>query len=349
MKKNRIIGLNTGELRDLFKSEGLPEYRGNQVAEWIYIKNAGDFTEMKNLPASLISSLNSQYEVGRMQIDRLQLSTDGTFKLLLELSDGEKIETVGLPYSDRFSCCLSTQAGCPIGCLFCATGKSGYKRNLTSGEIVGQILEIRKALKEEPRLISSKNRDIKNVVLMGMGEPLLNYDSTLKALKIMNNELGIGARSLTISTVGYVPGIKELMKEKLQITLAISLHAPTDDLRGHLIPGMKKWRIRESINACRDYFDFTGRRVTFEYCLLKGVNDSTAQAIQLAALIRDMNCHVNIIPFNSTSSLPFKRPELRTINDFVDVLKNEGITVTRRMEKGVDIDAACGQLKLRYK
>jgi 23S rRNA (adenine2503-C2)-methyltransferase len=346
MTLHKIIGINTEELRSLLVEQGWPSFRGSQVAEWVYDQNSSNFDSMKNLPAELRAHLKAGFGIGRLPVKKIQRSRDGTFKLLLGLDDGEKIESVGLPYKDRFSCCLSTQVGCPVGCLFCATGKSGFKRNMTAGEIVGQIIEIKQKLLDEQ--VKSTGNLINNVVLMGMGEPLLNYDATLKALRIMNNEMGIGARYLTLSTVGHVPGIKALMKEKLQITLAISLHAPTDELRAHLIPGMRKWKISEIIGACREYFDFTGRRITFEYCLLGGVNDSEQHALQLANLLKKLNCHVNVIPFNPVISLPFRRPPARSIDAFVEVLTNERITATRRFEKGVDIDAACGQLRLRH-
>jgi 23S rRNA (adenine2503-C2)-methyltransferase len=345
MTLHKILGLNTKELRDLLESEGWPSFRGTQLAEWVYGKNASNFSRMKNIPQELRFHLEAKYEIGRLKFRRIQRSKDGTFKLLLELKDGENIEAVGLPYRERFSCCLSTQVGCPVGCLFCATGKSGFKRNLDAGEITGQLIELRKTMEQDK--VKAGGNPINNVVLMGMGEPLYNYDATLKALRIMNEELGIGARYLTLSTVGYVPGIKALMKEKLQITLAISLHAPTDELRGYLIPGMRQWKVREIINACREYFDFTGRRITFEYCLLGGVNDSTGHALQLAALLKNLNCHVNVIPFNPVTSIPFRRPQPASIDSFIETLNNERINVTRRFEKGIDIDAACGQLRLR--
>jgi 23S rRNA (adenine2503-C2)-methyltransferase len=346
MTLHKIIGLNTKELRALAGSENWPSFRGSQLAEWVYARNVSAFSEMKNLPADILARLESAYEIGLPSVRKVQKSKDGTFKLLLGLDDGENIETVGLPYRDRFSCCLSTQVGCPVGCLFCATGKSGFKRNLTAGEIAGQVILLRRILRENRS--EQGGSLIDNAVLMGMGEPLLNYDATLKALRIMNEEIGMGARNLTLSTAGHVPGIKQLTTEKMQITLAVSLHAPTDELRGYLMPGMRKFKISEILNACKHHFDFNGRRITFEYCLLGGVNDSQQHAAQLAGLLKNINCHVNVIPFNPVTTLPFKRPAIDKIEAFVEVLKNERINVTRRFEKGTDIDAACGQLRLRH-
>ncbi|MCJ7516313.1 MAG: 23S rRNA (adenine(2503)-C(2))-methyltransferase RlmN [Dehalococcoidia bacterium] len=262
-------------------------------------------------------------------------------RLLLKIeAEGQKfksmVETVGLPYADRFSCCLSTQVGCPVGCVFCATGLGGYSRNLTAGEIVDQVLAVQEAAQTR----------VDHVVFMGMGEPLLNYEATVKAVRLLNSELGIAMRHLTVSTVGFVPGIRRLAQEKLQVTLAVSLHAPTDDLRRQLIPGMK-WSLAEIIDACREYLQQTGRRVTFEYCLLDGVNDGAKEAQELARLLRGMNCHVNLIPYNPVPGLSlYKRPR-KSIRAFREILEGAGIRVTQRVQRGPDIDAACGQLKAK--
>jgi 23S rRNA (adenine2503-C2)-methyltransferase len=247
---------------------------------------------------------------------------------------------VGLSYADRFSCCLSTQVGCPVGCVFCATGLGGFSRNLTAGEIVDQVLAVQEA---------GRTRRVDHVVFMGMGEPLLNYEATVKAMRLLNSELGIAMRHLTVSTVGYVPGIHRLAQEKLQVTLAVSLHAPTDDLRRQLIPGMTRWSLAEIIDACREYLQQTGRRVTFEYCLLDGVNDGTKEAQELARLLQGMNCHVNLIPYNPVSGLAsYKRPK-KSIRAFRGILEGAGIRVTQRVQRGPDINAACGQLRTKVK
>lgn len=339
---------------------GEPAYRGKQLADWIYQHGARRFGEMKNLPAKLQEQLNNEYEVGRSEIVAVQRSKDGTIKLLLEFklntkdqnakiriknqklgtseTAGDSVETVGIPYADRFSCCVSTQAGCPVGCVFCATGIGGFSRNLTAGEIVDQVLSVQE--------VTGKHVD--HVVFMGMGEPLLNYEATLKAMRLLNEEMGIAMRHLTVSTVGHVPGIRRLAKEKLQATLAVSLHAGTGDVRRRLVPGMK-FRLSEIVDACREYFKETGRRVTFEYCLLEGVNDSLTEARALAQLVEGMNCHVNLIPFNPVQGLGFRKEPHKAIRDFREVLENAGIQVTQRVQRGSDISAACGQLRASQK
>ena len=332
-----LLGLSIEELRLLAVSEGQPEYRGSQLAEWIYRRGARGFDEMSNLPANFRARLSEKYQVDRSRVLAAQKSTDGAVKLLLETGDGASLESVGLPYPDRVSCCVSTQVGCPVGCVFCATGTSGYMRNLNAGEIIDQVLSVQETLLER----------IDHVTFMGMGEPLINYEETLKALVLLNTELGISARNLTVSTVGLVPAIARLACEKLQITLAVSLHAPTDELRRQLIPGMTRWSIPEIIGACREYVTLTGRRVTFEYLLLGGVNDSTAEANELARMLRGLNCHVNLIPYNGVPGLRFQASPSKQIKAFREVLETLGIQVTQRVQRGADIDAACGQLRRR--
>ena len=342
-----LLGLDTEELRALVQEEGEPAYRGNQLAEWIYRRGACTFDEMTNLPDTLRVRLNKKYEVGRSRVVTVQHSRDGTAKLLVEMSDGARVETVGLPYADRFSCCLSTQVGCPVGCVFCATGLSGYTRNLTPGEIVGQALAVQEEAQRHSSQIDEHSCRIDHITFMGMGEPLLNYAATVKAIELLNRELDIAVRHLTLSTVGFVPGIRRLAQEKSQITLAVSLHAPTDSLRRRLIPGMAKWSVAEIIDACHEYVQKTGRRVTFEYCLLGGVNDGIAEARELTGLLRGLNCHVNLIPYNSVHGLGFHRPSRKDVRAFREVLSGAGIQVTQRVQRGPDIDAACGQLRQR--
>ena len=337
--------MNGSELRSVAESEDMPGFRGDQLAEWLYKRDARDFAEMLTLPAAFREQLKLSYTVGRSREITCQRSADGTIKILLELADSARIETVGMPCAERFSCCVSTQAGCPVGCVFCATGQSGFKRNLTPGEIIDQVLTVSEAIKEGSS-VSSKTK-IDHVTFMGMGEPLLNYDSTVKALRLLNEELGISARHLTVSTIGYVPGIRSLIKEKLPVTLAVSLHAPNDELRRRLIPSLTKWNVAKIIEVCRDYVTETGRRVTIEYCLIDKVNDSSAEAIQLAALLQGLNCHVNLIPFNPVAGLPFKVSPPERVNAFSAILSSNNIQVTERLRRGSDIDAACGQLRRR--
>jgi len=342
-----LLGLNTDELRALVQRNSEPAYRGNQLAEWIYRHKARTFDEMTNLPDNLRAWLSKEYKVGCSQALTVQYSRDGTIKLLLAMDDGAKVETVGLPYADRFSCCLSTQVGCPVACVFCATGLSDYIRNLTAGEIVEQVLAVEKVAQSQQFQIDGHTRRIDHVTFMGMGEPLLNYAATLKAIQVLNSELGISMRHLTVSTVGFVPGIRKLAQEKMQITLAVSLHAPNDGLRRKLIPGMSRWNVTEIMDACYEYFQQTGRRITFEYCLLGGVNDGAAEAHELVRLLHGLKCHVNLIPYNPASGLIFCAPQRKNILAFRKILDSGGIRVTQRVQRGSDIDAACGQLRQR--
>jgi 23S rRNA (adenine2503-C2)-methyltransferase len=234
-----------------------------------------------------------------------------------------------------------------VGCVFCATGLGGYTRNLTAGEIVDQVLAVQEAALNQQLQIDSQTRRVDHVVFMGMGEPLLNYAATVKAMRLLNGELGIAVRHLTVSTIGFVPGIHRLAQEKMQVTLAVSLHAPTDDLRRQLMPGMTRWSVTEIIDACKEYLQQTGRRVTFEYCLINGVNDGIAEAHELARLLHGMNCHVNLIPYNPVSGLTFHTRPRKRIRAFREILEGAGIRVTQRVQRGSDIDAACGQLRQR--
>jgi 23S rRNA (adenine2503-C2)-methyltransferase len=330
-----LLGLDTDELCAVVQEFGEAAYRGKQLADWIYQHGARSFEEMTNLPDKLLADLGREYEVDRSETVAVQRSRDGTVKLLLAWQDGSKVETVGIPYADRFSCCLSTQVGCPVGCVFCATGLGGYTRSLTPGEIVDQVLAVQEA---------AGGRRVDHAVFMGMGEPLLNYEATLKAIRLLNEEMGIAMRHLTVSTVGYVPGISRLAQEKLQVTLAVSLHAGSDEIRRRLVPGMK-FSLKEIIGACKEYLRETGRRVTFEYCLLEGVNDSLSQARALSRLLQGMNCHVNLIPYNPIEGLSFRGLPRQRIKAFMEVLENAGIQVTQRVQRGADISAACGQLR----
>ena len=343
--KTVLVGLDTDELRALVEQEGEPPYRGSQLAQWIYRHGVHTFDDMTNLPARLRTRLAQKYEVGRSKIVATQHSHDGATKLLLEMHDGARIETVGLPYADRFSCCLSTQAGCPIGCAFCASGRGGFVRNLMPGEIVDQALTVQETLQSGTVPIDNRSHRVDHLAIMGMGEPLLDYVSTVKAIRLLNKELGIGMRSITVSTVGPPPGILRLAQEKLQITLAVSLHAPTDGLRRQLVPGMTRWSVAEIVDASREYVRHTGRRVTFEYCMLDGVNDGEVEARELARLLSGLNCHVNLIPYNPVSGLPFRASSPARLRVFRETLRGAGIQTTQRVRRGVDIDAACGQLR----
>ncbi len=343
--KPLIIDLNTDELEALVISKGFPAYRGRQIAEWLYRHGAGSFDDMKNLPVSLRTHLTEQYDVPSGSLVTIQHGNDGTAKLLLELRDGARIESVALPYQDRFSCCISTQAGCPIGCVFCASGKDGFVRNLLPGEIVGQVLAIQTLIQSGKIKTTEKNRRIDHIVFMGMGEPLLNYQATLKALNLFTRGMGIATRNLTVSTVGIVPEIRRLAMEQLQITLAVSLHAPNDKLRKRLVPGVSRWTIADIVEACREYFRATGRRITFEYCLLDSINDSPDEARELAEVLFGLNCHVNLIRFNDVPGLGYRPSSVENTGIFRGILEKTGIQVTQRFQRGAGISAACGQLR----
>jgi 23S rRNA (adenine2503-C2)-methyltransferase len=341
--KKILLGMSTADLKLLAAELGEKEFRGKQVADWLYRHGCREISGMANLPVAFKSKLEAVYEIGRSQLQKNNMGKDGTFKLLLRPYYGELVETVGMPYDERFSCCVSTQIGCPVGCAFCATGSGGFKRNLAAGEMIDQVLTVAEvAIKE--KLLAPDGR-VSHVVFMGMGEPLLNYEATLAAVRLINHELKIGMRNITISTIGYVPGIYRLAAERLQLTLAVSLHAADDALRRKLVPGMSRYLLKDILSACQHYYSHTGRRVTFEYCLLKGVNDSQAEAASLASLLKGLNCHVNLIPFNEVLHSNFKCPEPAGVMAFRRVMEEAGITVTQREQRGAGIQAGCGQLR----
>jgi 23S rRNA (adenine2503-C2)-methyltransferase len=340
-----LIGMTTSEIAEAVVKVGLPAYRGKQIAEWLYRRimpgeNGGveaDFLAMTDLPLAARTTLAETFLISPLERTVGQRDTrDGTVKLLTRLKAGRhNIECVLLPDEKRVSSCLSTQAGCPMACAFCATGTQGLSRNLTAGEIVAQLLMLQ----------SCSERRISHIVLMGMGEPLLNYENTLQAIRIFNQECGISMRQITLSTVGIVPNINRLAKENLQLTLAVSLHAPNDELRARLVPVAKKYPMDMLMDACRRYSAQTHRRLTFEYVLLKEVNDRPKDAAELAVLLKGMPAALNIIPYNPTTvAEPFERPEPDRITTFRKIVEAAGITVTQRKERGQQIAAACGQL-----
>lgn len=293
---------------------------------------------MTDLPAAMREKLAGIATVHRSQVACESRSADGTTKYLLKLVDSETIESVLLPYPDRVSVCVSTQIGCPAGCVFCATAMCGFVRNLSAGEIADQVITLQEC----------GGQRVSHVVMMGMGEPLLNFDNVIKALHLLNDEVGVGMRRMTVSSVGIPSAIDKLRELDLQITLAISLHAPTDELRQSLIPVAKSYQLDELMRSCREYANQTKRRITFEYLLLSEVNDSPEQAEALAKLLRHTLCNVNLIPFNEVEGLPYKRPSRQAIKAFRLVLEEHGVEVTQRMERGHSISAACGQLRRRH-
>lgn len=341
-----LLGQTSGELAALMRAWGEPEYRGRQLARWIYVRRARDFAVMSDLPAALRAHLAAEATVGRAEVEASQRAADGTTKLLLRLHDGRRIETVFLPYPDRCCVCISSQVGCPVGCTFCATATMGFARNLTAGEMVDQVLTAGDVA--EAAGAGESLRRISHVVVMGMGEPLLNVSELVKAARLLNEEVGLSLRHITVSTVGYVPGMRALAEAGLPLTLALSLHAPDDALRARLIPMAKRFPLAEVLAAARCYQQRTGRRVTLEYLLLGGVNDSDAQARELARRVRDLGAHINLIPWNPAETLsPFQVPSRNRVRAFRAILEREGLTVTQRMERGREIDAACGQLAVR--
>jgi len=335
-----ILEQSSGELRDWFLQQGLPAYRAGQVRKWLFRKRAAGFEEMTDLGAALREQLADAFQVWTTRVARHEKADDGAEKLLLELHDAQRIECV-LLRDDKGHCtvCISTQVGCAMGCAFCATGIDGVVRNLGCGEIIEQMLQLQRILGPEERL--------SHVVVMGMGEPLLNLDALLPALADATDRdgLGISARRITISTVGLPEGIRRLARENCQYHLAVSLHAADDTLRNEIVPANRGFGIAAILAAADDYFEQTGRRVTFEYVLLSGVNDQAEHARQLIQRLRGRPALVNLIPYNPVPGLPFRRPSSATTARFVEILTQGGLNVNIRHRKGDRIDAACGQLR----
>lgn len=340
-KKEDIKDHSLAELYAKFKSLNEPAYRAEQVFEWIYKKGAKSFADMTDLPSKLREYLSKKFVISGVNQVSVQMSkSDGTRKYLFSLSDGETVESVLIPAKDRQTICLSSQVGCAYGCYFCASGLMGFKRDLTCGEILAQALAIQADM---------KGKRITNVVMMGTGEPLSNYDNVIKAVEIMNSPLGlgIGARKITVSTVGHIPGIRRYMQEKEQFELSVSLHAADDRTRSRLMPINNVYLLDKLVEACREYIREKGRIITFEYILIKDVNSSQSDAQNLVKLLKGMNCKVNLIPFNAVSDFKFSPPPFKEIKSFQEVLDKGGVNSTVRGQRGADIDAACGQLRLR--
>jgi 23S rRNA (adenine2503-C2)-methyltransferase len=338
-EKINLYTLSKPELTDLIIAWGFPKFRAGQVWDWLYTSFITDITLMTNLPAPLRERLIAEATIGTLTLTAEQSSRDGTTKRLYHLPDGQLIESVLMPYDDdRRTACISTQAGCAMGCVFCATGQMGFARHLRADEIFEQAARFASLLHAEGERLS-------NVVLMGMGEPFHNYDESLKAVHRLMDDLGIGARHITISTVGLVPQIRRFADEGLQVRLAISLHAATNAERGALLPINKKWDLPELMRACRYYIQKTGKRVTFEWALIKGKTDTAEQAHALGQLLQGMYCHVNAIPLNPTTGYNGDPSTPNNAQEFTDILESYGVSVTIRVRRGIDIDAGCGQLK----
>jgi 23S rRNA (adenine2503-C2)-methyltransferase len=361
--KTDLLALTLPLLQQWMAEHGEPAFRAKQVYHWLYRELVTDFSAMTNLPQTLRVQLAEEARMGPMVVrSELHSKDDRTRKILLELSDGKLIESVLMLYpplgesSARATVCVSSQAGCAFGCTFCATGQMGFDRHLTAGEIVAQVLYFARELRTAPwtatGLPGSKPIDhITNIVLMGMGEPLHNYDNVLQALRILNTAEGfnLGARHMTVSTVGLVPAIRKLSQEPLQVNLAISLHAPTDELRGRTMPVNRKYPLQELLAACKDYIAVTGRQVTFEYVLIAGVNDTPTHAHQLGQILAPLQqfAHVNCIPVNATDA-SYRPSGPDAIRMFRTILWEHGVSNSVRAERGDDIAAACGQLRTRF-
>ena len=339
--KKALKNFTEAEMKEFMKEIGEKAFRGTQVYSWIY-KGAKTFDDMKNIPKSLREKLEEVSYIGNIDIELKLESKDGkTKKYLFLLNDGNIIETVMMDYDSRVTVCVSNQVGCRMGCRFCASTMDGLVRNLEPWEILDQIMKIQE----------DTGKRVSNLVLMGSGEPLDNYDNTKQFLKIVNDEngLNIGYRHITLSTCGIVPKIYELADLEIPINLAISLHSPYDEKRKEIMPVANKYSINEILDACRYYIKKTNRRVTFEYSLIKGVNDGKKEAEALAALLKGMLCHVNLIPINEVDERDFKKPDKAFIYKFRDYLEERNIPATVRISMGSDISGACGQLRRKHK
>lgn len=341
---NQITNLEFDELQALLKSWGEPKFRATQVWEGLYQQLVETPQEITNIPLDLRDRLEQHFTFSSLNpVDQLESSDGETTKLLFALEDGSKIETVLMNYHNRHTLCISSQVGCAMNCSFCATGQMGYTRNLTAGEIVDQVLYF-------ARRLAAEGKNVTNIVFMGMGEPFHNYDEVMKSIRIMNDERGynLGARRFTVSTVGLIPGIKRFTEENTQVNLAISLHATENMRRSAMMPVNQRYPIQDLIQACREYFDVTGRRVTFEWALINGINDSVAEAEVLARLLEGLTCHVNVIPLNPTEGFEGRKSSKENVLAFRDTLVKHGVPCTIRIRRGIDIQAGCGQLASKH-
>jgi len=334
-----LYDLNLDELTEWVIGLGEKKFRARQIWQWMYDKQVDNFEAMTNLPASLIAGLNEKAVLGSLQAVDEQHSVDGTQKRLYQLSDGQLIEAVLMSYEDRRkTACISSQAGCAMACVFCATGQMGFGRHLTAGEIFEQAMLF-------ARELTARGQRLSNIVFMGMGEPFHNYDACLEALRRFTHQLGIGARHITISTVGLAPQIRRFADEGLQVKLAVSLHKTDDAERSALMPVNRRWQIAELIEACRYYTLKTNRRISFEWAAIAGENDTADEAHRLGRLLAGLLCHVNIIPLNPTGGYAGLPADSADIDKFMNILKHYAVSSTVRVRRGIDIYAGCGQLK----
>ena len=334
-----IYGISHSELEDYFLALGEKKFKATQIYEWLYEKRVSSFEDMTNVKKTIITQLKEDFYFGKLTLLERQDDVD-VHKYLFELSDGNKIEAVLMNHDYGNSLCVSSQVGCNMGCAFCVSGRLKKVRNLETAEMVEQVLQIEKDFKKR----------ISHVVLMGIGEPFDNYDNVIRFIRILNHPKGfaIGARHITVSTCGIVPKIEQFMQDENQVNLAISLHAPNNELRSKLMKINKAYPLEKLIPVLKKYIDVTHRRLTFEYILLQGVNDTTECALELAQLLKGMNCYVNLIPYNETSHFEYKKSSQERILNFLDVLKKNHIQATIRREFGSKVQAACGQLRSNY-
>lgn len=342
--RRTLYDLPFDDLRTRLTDLGQQPFRASQIYDWTYRKLVTSFEAMSNLPAELRDSLAGSLPMDPLTLVHAIETDDGeTVKMLYTTHDGQLVETVLMFYPDRATVCVSCQVGCAVGCAFCATGLGGLQRNLTAGEMVVQAIDA-------ARMARERGRPLTNLVMMGMGEPFHNYRETMTFIGILNDKHGMnfGARRITVSTSGIVPGIEKLAAEPYQVNLAISLHAPNNELRSRLVPINNRFPVEVLMAAAREYIERTGRRISFEYALMKGINDSDEIAAELADLLSGMLCHVNIIPLNPVDVLPYERPETEDIDRFAATLEARGIPTTVRYSRGVEIAAACGQLRAQF-
>jgi 23S rRNA (adenine2503-C2)-methyltransferase len=343
--KTNLYNLTPEEMEAFVISLGQPRFRARQLWNWLYRQLATAFEDMVNLPLAFREALAEHATLGvAREIAEVHSSDGHTQKWLLELPDTEKIEAVLMEYDVRNTACISVQVGCAYACAFCATGRMGLVRNLRAGEIVMQIIHVERELRQQGPF--EGDHALTNIVFMGMGEPLANYNEVIKALRILNDPdgLNIGARRMTLSTVGLVPAIRRLAEEPIQVNLAVSLHSPIDEIRSELIPINRQYPISELMATVRDYIDKTGRRVTFEYAMINDVNDTPEQAHALGRLLRGLLSHVNMIPLNPVPGSPWPASDPERIREFARILRSYGVTATVRMRRGIDVAAGCGQL-----
>ncbi|WP_369297643.1 23S rRNA (adenine(2503)-C(2))-methyltransferase RlmN [uncultured Neglectibacter sp.] len=336
MEKIDIKSFTLPELTEALQKEGLPKYRAAQVYRWLH-RGVTGFSQMSDLSKELRERLSQEYEIRWAAVELKRESKDGTIKYLFRLNDGEYVESVLMSYHHGYSICISTQVGCKMGCSFCATGQQGFTRNLTASEILSQV---------QAASLDTGVR-ISNIVLMGMGEPLDNYENVLRFLELVSSPEGmnIGMRHISLSTCGLVDKIYDLADRKLQLTLSVSLHAPNDEIRNRTMPVNRRWNVEELLKACRYYSDTTGRRISFEYAMIRGINDSDKCANELAARLRGILAHVNLIPVNDVTGTGYQKSNMDRQKRFVSILESRGITATVRRTLGSDIEASCGQLR----